>query len=50
MVAREPTPDEVRGFLEFASLTDNDAPLAVRALKVRPLEIPPHRQQTGADQ
>lgn len=35
MVVREPTDAEVRGFLEFAGLTDNDAPLAIRALKVR---------------
>lgn len=40
MVVREPTPEEVRGFLEFAGLSDNDAPLAVRALKVRLLRYP----------
>lgn len=35
MVVRDPTEEEIRGFLEFAGLSDNDAPLAVRALKVR---------------
>jgi hypothetical protein len=34
MVARDPTADEVRGFLEFAGLSELDAPLAIRALKV----------------
>lgn len=49
---RDPTPDEVRGFLEFAGLSDNDAPLAVRALKVRALEtLPPPSvtRYTGSD-
>lgn len=40
MVARDPTDAEVRGFLEFAGLSENDAPLAVRALKVRLLRYP----------
>ncbi|SPN97635.1 uncharacterized protein DNG_01147 [Cephalotrichum gorgonifer] len=33
MVMRDPTPEEVRGFLEFAGLSEDDGPLAVRALK-----------------
>lgn len=47
MVAREPTSEEVRGFLEFAGLSSDDEPLAVRALKVRPLETTLHLRQLG---
>ena len=47
MTVREPTADEVRGFLEFAGLSDNDAPLAVRALKVR---LPGTLHQSTASQ
>lgn len=46
MVAREPTSEEVRGFLEFAGLSSDDESLAVRALKVR-LETTLHRGQLG---
>lgn len=47
MVVREPTSEEVRGFLEFAGLSSDDEPLAVRALKVRPLETTLYLGQLG---
>ena len=47
MVVREPTSEEVRGFLEFAGLSSDDEPLAVRALKVRPLETTPRLGRLG---